>query len=434
MTRLAIDLFAERRRKNTKPGQSRRGRPAKAWMALLRCLVLTVGSSLAVDSLEFFDRTNNKFDSTNPLGFDRTHQVLQPDVLEALETCSAIHESALADQHTRFSDHADPSPNYRGDKFVHGQRTPTFLFVHVGHACGGTITTTLAIQERKMRRELYPDEPGRAMFDTVHVHPVRKSVLNAAENVLISFRDPVDRFISAYNSNACLYGGDSRQTCVRPNNLQSDLPIMRLSMPMPGVAEAATEEMLNIKDPHGALGCFPNVTAFAEHLDDDSDCGRAARDVMHPPWAVHVKSDCPRLELLTPAAPPALAPPLVGCCSQRSTHALAVGPCYYLGGLIHTLQTKNVHVVHAETCNEDIMRIPFWLGLNLTFDEPTETHRDEFPHYADQPSAAGRTRLKRHLAHEYALQDAVEHMSRLSRVRAGSRRSSSKQQQEEEER
>jgi len=290
--------------------------------------------------------------------------------------------------------------NYRGDKFVHGQRTPTFLFVHVGHACGGTITTTLAIQERKMRRELYPDEPGRAMFDTVHVHPVRKSVLNAAENVLISFRDPVDRFISAYNSNACLYGGDSRQTCVRPNNLQSDLPIMRLSMPMPGVAEAAAEEMLNIKDPHGALGCFPNVTAFAEHLDDDSDCGRAARDVMHPPWAVHVK----------------------------------MGPCYYLGGLIHTLQTKNVHVVHAETCNEDIMRIPFWLGLNLTFDEPTETHRDEFPHYADQPSAAGRTRLKRHLAHEYALQDAVEHMSRLSRVRAGSRRSSSKQQQEEEER
>lgn len=325
MTRLAIDLFAERRRKNTKPGQSRRGRPAKAWMALLRCLVLTVGSSLAVDSLEFFDRTNNKFDSTNPLGFDRTHQVLQPDVLEALETCSAIHESALADQHTRFSDHADPSPNYRGDKFVHGQRTPTFLFVHVGHACGGTITTTLAIQERKMRRELYPDEPGRAMFDTVHVHPVRKSVLNAAENVLISFRDPVDRFISAYNSNACLYGGDSRQTCVRPNNLQSDLPIMRLSMPMPGVAEAAAEEMLNIKDPHGALGCFPNVTAFAEHLDDDSDCGRAARDVMHPPWAVHVKSDCPRLELLTPAAPPALAPPLVGCCSQRSTHGSGSG-------------------------------------------------------------------------------------------------------------
>ena len=407
-------------------------------MALLRCLVLTAGSSLAVDSLEFFDRTNNKFDSTNPLGFDRTHQVLQPDVLEALETCSAIHESALADQQTRFSDHADPSPNYRGDKFVHGERTPTFLFVHVGHACGGTITTTLAIQERKMRRALYPDQPGRVVFDTVHVHPVRKSVLNAAENVLISFRDPVDRFVSAYNSNACLYGGDSRETCVRPNNLQSDLPIMRLSMPMPGVAEAEAEEMLNIKDPHGALGCFPNVTAFAEHLDDDSDCGRAARDVIHPPWAVHVKSECPRLELLLPRPGPALAPPwprpgpAVGwCCSQHSTGALAVGSCYYLGGLIHTLQTKNVHVVHAETCNEDIMRIPFWLGLNLTFDEPTETHRDEFPHYADQPSAAGRTRLKRHLAHEYALQDAVEHMSRLSRERARSRRSSSKQQEEE---
>ena len=112
---------------------------------------------------------------------------------------------------------------------------------------------------------------------------------------------------------------------------------------------------------------------------------------------------------------------------------MAVGSCYYLGGLIHTLQTKNVHIVHAETCNEDIMRIPFWLGLNLTFDEPTETHRDEFPHYNDQPSAAGRKRLKRHLAHEYALQDAVEHMSRLSRVRARSRRSSSKQEQQQEE-
>ena len=277
-------------------------------------LLLGVASSLAIDSLQFFDHVNNRFDSTNPLGFDRTHQVLQPDVLEALETCSAIHESALADQQTRFTDHPDPSPNYRGDKFVHGTRTPAFLFVHVGHACGGTIETTLAIQERKLRRELYPDQPGRVVFDTVHVHPVRKSVLNAAENVLISFRDPVDRFISAYNSNACLYGGDSRQTCVRPNNLQSYLPFTRLSRPMPGVAEAAAEEMLNIKDPHGALGCFPNVTVFADHLDDDSDCGRTARDFLHPPWAVHVKSDCPRLELRRPRPGPdrpAPAPPLM---------------------------------------------------------------------------------------------------------------------------
>ena len=305
-SRRGVRSYCSRVRSSATPGAA--GTRGAARMALL----LGVASSLAIDSLQFFDHVNNRFDSTNPLGFDRTHQVLQPDVLEALETCSAIHESARADQQTRFTDHPDPSPNYRGDKFVHGTRTPAFLFVHVGHACGGTIETTLAIQERKLRRELYPDQPGRVVFDTVHVHPVRKSVLNAAENVLISFRDPVDRFISAYNSNACLYGGDSRQTCVRPNNLQSDLPFTRLSRPMPGVAEAAAEEMLNIKDPHGALGCFPNVTVFADHLDDDSDCGRTARDFLHPPWAVHVKSDCPRLELRRPRPGPdcpAPAPP-----------------------------------------------------------------------------------------------------------------------------
>ena len=283
-----------------------------ALMALLRCLVLAVGSSVAIDSLEFFDRSNDKFDSTNPLGFDRTHQVLQPDVLEALETCSRIHESALADQHTRFSpNHPDPTPKYRGDKFVHGERTPKFLFVHVGHACGGTVTTTLSLEEKKIRKELYPTKPGRVIFDTVHVHPVRKSVLNAADNVLISFRDPVDRFISAYNSNACLYSGASREKCVRPNNL----PTTRLSLPMPGEMEAENEEMLNM-DPHGALGCFPNVTAFADHLDDDSDCGQAARDVARPPWAVHVKSDWPRFEPSLPATDLTLISALHSCSAQ----------------------------------------------------------------------------------------------------------------------
>ena len=153
-----------------------------------------------------------------------------------------------------------------------------------------------------MRREIHrgkesPLEQGRAIYDTVHVHPVRKSVLNAATHVLISLRDPVDRFISAYNSNACLYGGESRDTCVRPSN-----PTTKLIMPKAREEEAAgaaAEEMLDLQDAHSSLGCFPNITAFADHLDDDSDCGRAARDVIHPPWAVHVKSEWLRFELLT---------------------------------------------------------------------------------------------------------------------------------------
>lgn len=340
-------------------------------MVIPRGLVLAFGASLAVPSVQFTDHNTRRFKNTN--------QVLQPDVLEALETCSRIHDSALVDQKTRFRDRPDPSPQYKGSTFLTGKQ-PHFLFVHVGHSCGGSVTSTLSTEANKMRREIHrgkesPLEQGRAIYDTVHVHPVRKSVLNAATHVLISLRDPVDRFISAYNSNACLYGGESRDTCVRPSN-----PTTKLIMPKAREEEAAgaaAEEMLDLQDAHSSLGCFPNITAFADHLDDDSDCGRAARDVIHPPWAVHVK----------------------------------MGACYYLGGLVETLLRKSVHIVHAESCDKDIRRIPKWLGLNLTFDEPREAHRDAFPHHDDQPNQAGRRRLRLHLTHEYALQDALEHMA-----------------------
>ena len=105
----------------------------------------------------------------------------------------------------------DSHPDLRGDKCL-SRPTPLLLFVHIGKTCGDTVIAALDKNNKKITSSI---EAGRAAFDMVHVHPVRAEVIASMENILITLRDPIDRFISAYNNAACLAQGTERDICER---------------------------------------------------------------------------------------------------------------------------------------------------------------------------------------------------------------------------
>ena len=283
------------------------------------------------------------------------------DTDRGLTLCAEVHQTALQDPIPKSE---DPNPQYNGDECLSASEAtrPKFLFTHVGHTCGGTVMKTLDDHQQRMEDALAAKHSSHEnAFAVVHVHPVRPKVLDGVKYVLVSLRDPVDRLISAYNSIACLLVADF-DTCERTHG--------SLSMAIDSLA--ARRQLEGFQDE--LLNCYPNVTAFADGLDEDSRCGSRARDVVHPPTHAHVNK----------------------------------GTCYYLGSELSSLRRKSVYIVHSDSCDADILGIPQWLDLNMTFDAPTESHRSEFPHHDDQPTAAGRERLKRHLAHEYELQRRLE--------------------------
>jgi hypothetical protein len=256
--------------------------------------------------------------------------------------------------------HASRTDNM-GTAYLSGPK-PNFLFVHVGKTCGGTVAATL------QQRYVGP-QPGWA---EVHVHPVRQEVLEAADRVLLVLRDPVDRVISAFNTAACIdeaYDGEV------------DVTVCKREATGRLTRKPNFDELIQ----HTVFDCFPNVTVFADGIDDDSDCGRRARESL---LDYHLVS-----EVGIPA----------------HTHFF-MGACFYLGGLLEQLKGKSVHVVNSETCDDDIAAIPRWLGQNASM-AAVEAHTGSFPHHEDTVSAEGRRRLRRHLAHEYAFISELEALS-----------------------
>ena len=253
----------------------------------------------------------------------------------------------------------DPDEAYRGDAFLEGL-PPRLLFVHIGKSCGATVERSLETNAKLIQLA------GREPFGRVHVHPVRRRVLAAVKEVVIVIRDPVHRVISAYNTAACKEDDEvDDEVCKRIPALHKfqRFGFKRLSL----------------------LECFPNVTAFADGLDDSTDCGRLARDVLrnnetHPE-------------------------------SSHGEH-VGMGNCFYLGGMADTLVHKRLHLVETDTCDADIAKIPAWLGLDSTFAVPGAAHVGGFPHHADKPSAKGMRLLRHHLAHEYAFHDELKRMAR----------------------
>lgn len=309
-----------------------------------------------------------------------------------LDLCKKRYDNAIS----QFpSIEEDREARLRGDKSLDATNIPHVLFVHIGKTCGDTVIAALNHNAKKIRSlDLQEDEQqqqqqqqirgktykfargGREPFDMVHVHPVRAEVLEHVQNVLIPMRDPVDRLISAFNAAACKAEGVDANICERKvpqNRLQSkNIPPRRELGPIPEAGGLLMQ-------------CFPNVTTFGERIDEDSECGRVARDVIG-----------------------------LGDTDSGAGH-VGKGDCYYLGGVLELLKSKNIHLIHTEQCGKDIATIAKWLGLkgeNSQFDPTPDKHQGDYPHHYDTLTATGRVRLQHHLRHEYALQAEIRKLAK----------------------
>jgi len=323
-----------------------------------------------------------------------------------LDLCRRRYENAIA----AFPPlETDREARLRGDKSLDAGNVPHMLFVHIGKTCGDTVIAALNHNKRKIisldMAEQEDEVTNRILakykadvrepFDMVHVHPVRPEVLANVQNVIIPMRDPVDRLISAYNSAACKADGVEDRICERkaPPHWHADEDEFEEFEDV-SESEALRVERLNMPPRKGlgpvpAVGglimqCFPNVTAFGEGIDDDTECGRVARDMIG-----------------------------LGETDAGAGH-VGKGDCYYLGGLLEQLRTKRIHLIHTDQCGVDIATIPQWLGLkgdNSQFEPTPDRHQGDYPHHYDTVSARARTRLEHHLRHEYALQAEIRRLA-----------------------
>ena len=261
------------------------------------------------------------------------------------------------------SPEGDSRPELRGDAF-RTKTPPSLLFVHVGKTCGATVGFAL----RDNQRLLNTRHPLQPAYDEVHTHPVRWGVLAAADYVLVSLRDPIDRVVSSYNSYVC-----ARETELDENGQRVNVNSRSECKRKPNEVSFTRKAQARL------IFCFPTVNEFAERLDEDTECGRLARDSLQYDFGFG--------------------------------HA-AMGACFYLGGMMDLLQNKSVFVVETKTCDSDINAIAPWLGLrNNSLKLRQELHAGGFPHHDDKLSVKGRDVLRQHLAHEYAFVDELRRMA-----------------------
>lgn len=278
------------------------------------------------------------------------HQAWEGDAKEA---CEKQHAKAIRNFRTREQDAETGRLSMRGDDFRNASTAPSLMLVHVGHTCGSSVKQFLTRND-KLLNKFHQKHAGWAQ---VHVHPVKPWMVDGAEGVIITLRDPIDRLVSAYNTKACLDELPSSMTQEEFANCQQ---------------RSTTNLRADSGEPDKLAACFPNVTAYADGIDDKTDCGSLARKALF---------------------------------DGRFGH-LAMGSCFYMGGLLNRLKDKAVHVINAETCEDDMQAVPKWLGMKEKQQKMfklTERVDGDFPHHGDAISSEGRKRLQRHLAHEYAL-------------------------------
>ena len=157
-----------------------------------------------------------------------------------------------------------------------------FTFVQVGETCGPTISKWLSTDLRAM------NEPSLEFSHTpVHAHPLFRHQATKASHILVTLRDPVDRFVSAFNAYACRAGqhatlsggGDSEGTDLRDRSPCKGAPVWKDSEVE--VSTAVTTRSTSTKNLTEAFfKCFPTVSHFAGQLDRNNPCGAQARSFM----------------------------------------------------------------------------------------------------------------------------------------------------------
>jgi hypothetical protein len=325
-----------------------------------------------------------------------------------------------------------------------------FTFVHVGNTCGTTVAKWMNKDLRAM------NEPSLELLHTpVHAHPLSRHQATEASHILVTLRDPVDRFVSAFNTYACQSGQRAALGGGERTDIWDRRPCKRAPVWEDREVELSTKfttQLTMTKNMTEAFfKCFPTVAHFAEQLDQKNPCGTQARSFMtfyerdasddnrraflDKIWErqrelghvteeereVHIalvgdrdrNGDQPQagpngevVGDILDRLPLALQPPFI-------SHQL-MGTCFYLGGLLEYLRNarKSIFVVDAETCDRDIIGIPAWLGRSSERQLPAVlSAMGEMPHNSDSLTQSWRLLLAKALAPEYFANNMLRRLS-----------------------
>ena len=217
-------------------------------------------------------------------------------------------------------------------------------FIHIGKTGGGTVDILLTSNGIPNHK--------------IHMHPVTQQFLGNYTETLLPVRDPIDRFVSAFNW--AKDGNDGLDHISPPYKRE----------------QAKVRSMFD--------DCFPTVNFFAEQLDDSTHCGELGRS-----W-------------------------VVGQADYFSSQ-MSMGTCFYIGGVLSTLEDRPVTLIHQESLEEDFAawaasrQYPLTLQVDVGFKKHA-TFGSTFV------SKLGRSKLRKHLEHEYWAQRQLEAIVRKQRV------------------
>ena len=82
---------------------------------------------------------------------------------------------------------------------AHASRNFHMLLVHVGKTAGGSIRKELEASGAQWHSIRQGDEHFDRKFEEIHMRRVEPMFVHGSSNIVISVRNPVDRFVSAYN-------------------------------------------------------------------------------------------------------------------------------------------------------------------------------------------------------------------------------------------
>jgi len=395
----------------------------------------------------------------------RVSYALPSPAAELVPDGTSIHFLRTGSEHADLRDASRCEAVWQGALDVQMELPPSFqhsntwrpgedvTFVHVGNTCGTTVAKWMNKELRAM------NEPSLELLHTpVHAHPLSRHQATEASHILVTLRDPVDRFVSAFNTYACQTGQRSTLgggTGGERTGLWDRRPCKRAPVWEDREVELSTKftrQLTRTKNMTEAFfKCFPTVAHFAGQLDQKNPCGTQARSFMtfyerdasdenrraflDKIWErqrelghvteeereVHIalvgdrdrNGDQPQagpngevVGDILDRLPLALQPPFI-------SHQL-MGTCFYLGGLLEYLRKarKSIFVVDTETCDRDIIGIPAWLGRSSERQLPAVlSATGEMPHNSDSLTQSWRLLLAKALAPEYFANDMLRGLS-----------------------
>eukprot|EP00908_Phaeocystis_cordata_P012304 Transcript_23269.p1 GENE.Transcript_23269~~Transcript_23269.p1 ORF type:complete len:269 (-),score=12.79 Transcript_23269:139-945(-) len=226
-------------------------------------------------------------------------------------------------------------------------RNVTIVFVHVGKAGGDSILSALS---RSCKR------PGCNLRPQIHMRPVRLADLAGTSAVVVSYRDPVDRFVSAFNwrhprGGATVHAMGGRPDPTNPTAAKAEIALYR---------------------------CFEEPNEAANALWDETWCGVVARQALN----------------------------------EKEVGHIGKGLFYYFGNVLDMLERVPIFVVHASSIRSDMACLASKLGLR--FVPPPHLNSDYARRNRTFLDATGREKLTHALANEYWLGELIESYSRCA--------------------